>query len=454
MRSMQSGFMNIFSKHKTFSHGIHPAEHKEITADKPIRRIRFAPTMIIPLAQHRGAPAVALVKPGQEVVRGEPIAEAGGFVSVPMHAPVTGVVKSIDELVPTAEGPKTPAIIIHTYEAATQQVLYDNPRDLNTMTPQELAQAVQDSGMVGLGGAAFPSHVKLLPPKGKKIETLVINGCECEPYLTCDHRVMLEQTDKLISGIRMVMKATGALCAIIGVEDNKLDAVEHIRSMLPEESGISCEAVETKYPQGAEKMLITSLLGMEVPSGGIPADIGVAVYNVGTLAQMGDLVPQSRGLIERVVTVSGHNVEKPGNYLVPIGTPLRFLLEQAGANLESTEVVMGGPMMGMSTASLDVAITKGVSGVVVFRKPDTDLAQRQVYPCIKCSACLDACPLHLNPAMLGQLAGVRRYEEMEGDYHLNDCFECGCCSYVCPSNIPLTQYFRIAKAVNREAKVD
>ncbi|MET0085633.1 MAG: electron transport complex subunit RsxC [Sedimenticola sp.] len=444
--------MNIFSKHKTFSHGIHPVEHKEMTADKAIRRIRFAPTMIIPLAQHRGAPAIPLVKPGQEVVRGEPIARAGGFVSVPMHAPVTGVVKAIDELVPTAEGPKTPAIIIETYEASTQQVLYDSPRDPDTMTPEELVQAVQESGMVGLGGAAFPSHVKLLPPKGKHIDTLVINGCECEPYLTCDHRVMLEQTDKLILGIRMVLKATGAERAIIGVEDNKLDAVEHIRSRLPENGNISCQAVETKYPQGAEKMLITSLLGKEVPSGGIPADIGVAVYNVGTLAQLGDLVPQSRGLIERVVTVSGHGVEKPGNYLVPIGTPLRFLLEQVGAQPESSEVVMGGPMMGMSTASLDVAITKGVSGVVLFRKPDEDLNNRRVYPCIKCSACLDACPLHLNPSMLGQLAGVRRYEEMESDYHLNDCFECGCCSYVCPSNIPLTQYFRIAKAINREAK--
>ncbi|MES9966990.1 MAG: RnfABCDGE type electron transport complex subunit C, partial [Sedimenticola sp.] len=268
--------MNIFSKHKTFSHGIHPVEHKEMTADKAIRRIRFAPTMIIPLAQHRGAPAIPLVKPGQEVVRGEPIARAGGFVSVPMHAPVTGVVKAIDELVPTAEGPKTPAIIIETYEASTQQVLYDSPRDPGTMTPEELVQAVQESGMVGLGGAAFPSHVKLLPPKGKHIHTLVINGCECEPYLTCDHRVMLEQTDKLIQGIRMVLKATGAERAIIGVEDNKLDAVEHIRSRLPENGNISCQAVETKYPQGAEKMLITSLLGKEVPSGGIPADIGVA----------------------------------------------------------------------------------------------------------------------------------------------------------------------------------
>jgi len=263
---------------------------------------------------------------------------------------------------------------------------------------------------------------------------------------------MLEQTDRMISGIRMVMRAVGADKAIIGVEDNKPDALEHIRASLPADVNITCEAVETKYPQGAEKMLITSLTGLEVPSGGIPADIGIAVYNVGTMAQLGDLIPRSRGLIERVVTVSGFGVEKPGNYLVPIGTPLRYLLEQVKADLDASEVVLGGPMMGMSVASLDVAITKGVSGVVVFGRQAQERLNRPVYPCIKCSACLDACPLHLNPAMLGQLAGVREYEKMEQEYHLNDCFECGCCSYVCPSNIPLTQYFRIAKAVNREAR--
>jgi electron transport complex protein RnfC len=446
------GFLNLFRNKKTFSHGIHPLDHKEQTAGLSIRRLPFAHRMIVPLLQHRGAPARAIVKPGQEVVRGEPIAVAGGYVSVPMHSPVTGTVRVIDELVATPEGPKTEAIVIETYTAASQEVLYSAPRDADAMTPEELVTAVQESGMVGLGGAAFPSHVKLLPPKGKKIHTIVVNGCECEPYLTCDHRIMLEQTDKLIRGIRMVMKATGAGRAIIGVEDNKLDAVGHIREKLPVEGDITCEAVETKYPQGAEKMLIFSLLGKEVPSGGIPADIGVAVYNVGTLAQLGDLIPKSQGLIERVVTVSGPGVEKPGNYLVPIGTPLRFVLEQAGSTSEANEVIMGGPMMGMSVASLDVAITKGVSGIVVYEAGNEDQRHRPVFPCIKCGECLEACPIHLNPSMLGQLAGVREYEVMEKEYHLNDCFECGCCSYVCPSNIPLTQYFRIAKAINREAK--
>lgn len=446
------GLLNLFRRTRTFRHGVHPMDHKEQTAHLAIKRLPFAPKVYVPLAQHIGAPAVALVKPGQEVVRGEPIAEAGGLVSVPMHAPVTGIVRSIDYLVPTAAGPKTPAIVIETYEAATQEVLYGLDQDLDNLTRDELIKAVQASGMVGLGGAAFPSHVKLLPPEGKMIETLIINGCECEPYLTCDHRVMLEQTDRLIAGIRAIMRATGARQAIIGVEDNKLDAVKAIREKLPEGDPISCEAVETKYPQGAEKMLINSLLNREVPSGGLPVDIGVAVYNVGTMAQLGELIPRSRGLIERVVTVSGPGVGKPGNYLVPIGTPLRFLMEQVGSSSEANEVIVGGPMMGMTVASLDVPVTKGVSGVVVFEKEAEDQQERPVYPCIKCGACLDACPINLNPSMLGQLASVRQYDVMAADFHLNDCFECGCCSYVCPSNIPLTQYFRIAKAVNREAR--
>lgn len=446
------GFFGLFNKAKTFPNGIHPVEHKEQTAGLKIRRLPFAPKLIIPLSQHIGAPAVPLVKVGQEVVRGEPIAEAGGYLSVPMHSPVTGVVRAIDQLVPSAKGPKERAIIIETYAAARQEVLYDAPRDLNSMTPAELVTAVQACGMVGLGGAAFPSHVKLLPPEGKSIKTLVINGCECEPYLTCDHRVMLEQTDRMVAGIRMVMRATGATDAVIGVENNKLDAVEAIRLRLPEGEGIRVEAVETKYPQGAEKMLISSLFQKEVPSGGIPADLGMAVYNVGTMAQLGALIPQNRGLIERVVTVSGPGVKKPGNYLVPIGTPLRFLMEQVESTSEGNDVIMGGPMMGMSAASLDVPITKGVSGVVVLEEDAWELQEHKVYPCIKCGACLDACPVRLNPSMLGQLAAVRSYATMEQEYHLNDCFECGSCSYVCPSNIPLTQYFRIAKSINREAK--
>jgi len=441
----------LFQRRKTFDHGIFPVEHKELTADKPIRRMPFAPELVIPLAQHKGRPAEPIVKVGQEVVRGEPIARAAGFVSVPMHAPATGVIRAID-LAPTAEGPKTQAIFLKVYEAATQQVLYEQERDLDAMTPEEIVSAVQDAGLVGLGGAAFPSHVKMKPPEGARIDTVIVNGCECEPYLTCDHRTMLERTDALIRGVKLALKATGAQRAIIGVEDNKLDAVSKIRERLPAGLPITAEAVETKYPQGAEKMLIKSLLGKEVPVGGLPAHVGVAVFNVGTLAQMGELLPRSRGLIERVVTVSGPAIVRAGNFLIPIGTPLRFLLDQVGTKETLGEVILGGPMMGMAVASLDVPVTKAVSGVVALEREDPDLRRRKVYPCIKCSECLKACPVQLNPSMLGQLAQAREYERMAGEFYLDQCFECGSCAYVCPSNIPLTQYFRIAKAINRDKK--
>ena len=448
------GLLSLFRSYKTFGHGgIHPLEHKELTAGLPVRRLPFAPELAILLSQHRGAPAVPLVKVGQEVVRGEPIARANGFVSVPMHAPATGVVKAID-LWPTAEGPKSEAILIKVYEAATQEVLYDHAVDVESLSPDEIVLAVQEAGLVGLGGAAFPSHVKMRPPKGKAVDTLVVNGCECEPYLTCDHRIMLEKTNQLLRGVRIAMKATGVGRAMIGVEDNKLDAVAAIAAKLPADGSITVHAVETKYPQGAEKMLIESLLGRQVPPGGLPADVGVMVFNVGTLAQMGELLPRGRGLIERVVTVSGPGVQRPGNYMVPVGTPIRFLLEHVGAKPEANEVILGGPMMGMSVASVDVPVTKAVSGIVVYAKGDADQHKRFVFPCIKCSRCVEACPMHLNPSMLGQLARKREYEQMEQKFSLNDCFECGCCAYVCPSNIPLTQYFRIAKAINRERKQD
>jgi electron transport complex protein RnfC len=298
------GLLNLFSSRKTFDHGIHPVEHKEQTADKPIRRLSFAPELVLPLSQHRGAPSRPIVKAGQEVVRGEPIAEADGFFSVPIHAPADGVIRAID-LAPTAEGPRIPAIFLKVHRASNQEILYDMPRHLSVLTPDELIDAVRSSGLVGLGGAAFPSHVKMKPPAGRKIETLVVNGCECEPYLTCDHRVMLEQPDSIMAGIRIAMRATGATRAVIGVEDNKPDAMAKLREHLPLDIQVTVEAVETKYPQGAEKILIKSLFGREVPAGGLPADLGIAVYNVGTLAQMGDLLPLSRGLIERVVTVSG-----------------------------------------------------------------------------------------------------------------------------------------------------
>ncbi len=442
------GLLNLFRRN-TFEHGVHPADHKDLTNRLPIRRLPFAPRLYIPLSQHRGAPARPLVQPGEEVVRGAPIAEAQGFVSVPMHAPATGVVKAID-LISSAEGPKTEGIILDVYEGASQEVLYEAPRDPAAMSPGEIVQAVQDSGLVGQGGAAFPSHVKLQVPEGRTLDTLVVNGCECEPFLTCDHRIMLEQTEDMLSGIHIALRALGLKRAMIAVENNKLDALEAIGKLLPDDGSISVHSLATKYPQGAEKMTIESLLNRQVPSGGLPADVGVAVFNVGTLAQIGALLPRSRGLIERVVTVSGPGVGRPGNYMVPVGTPMGFLLHHVGASAQASEVILGGPMMGMAVASLEVPVTKAMSGVVVMDAADPDLTPRKTHPCIRCSRCVEACPMHLDPSTLGLLASKREYELMADQYNLMDCFECGCCSYVCPSNIPLVQYFRIAKAVNRE----
>ena len=437
--------LQFFGK-KTFAHGIHPLEYKE-TSHKETRRLPFPSRVILPLAQSIGKPAVSIVHKGQQVERGELIAKADGFVSVPLHAPVTGTVKEID-LVMTAKGTKEPAIIIETALSSGQVVLAGISQNYETLSRQDLVNAVKATGIVGLGGAAFPTHVKMSIPKDRNIHTIIVNGCECEPFLTTDHRVMLEQVHKLIRGINIAMKAVDAPKAIIGIENNKLDVLEAIKQHLPNDGSISIEAVETKYPQGAEKMLVKSLLGVEIPSKGLPSEIGLAVFNVATLAKIGELLPQGQPLIERIITITGDDLEKTGNYLVPLGTPLRHILNFAGFTGEEAELILGGPMMGMSAASLDIPVTKGTGAVLVLDKRATK--RDDIMPCIKCSMCLQACPISLNPSEMGQLAAKRRYDVMEEQYNLNDCFDCGACSYVCPSNIPLVQYFRIAKAINRE----
>lgn len=442
--------LQFFGK-KTFPHGVHPPEFKELTSDKKIRCLPFAPKVALPLNQHYGKPAIPVVRKGQEVVRGEMIARADGGMSVPIHASVTGVVENIC-LMPSARGPRAQSVVIRTHPSSSQIPLEGTPRDIDAMTPQELIQAVQDTGMIGLGGGGFPTHIKLSVPEEHSVDTLLVNGCECEPYLTTDHRVMLENIENLLLGIRIAMKCIGAKRAVIGLEENTRDAMEAIRSRLPKDGSITVEMVKTKYPQGAEKMLTKALLDKEVPSGGYPSEIGVGVYNVATLAHLGELLPRGQGLIERVVTISGSDVKRPGNYLIPIGTPLRFALEQAGYMGEASRLILGGPMMGFTVPSLDVPLTKGVGGLLALEKR-AQQSDEKIYPCIKCSLCLKACPIHLNPSQLGLLAAKREYQKMEKEYHLNDCFECGCCSYVCPSNIPLVQYFRIAKALNFERRM-
>lgn len=439
------------SAKRSFRHGVHPPEQKEATSRQAIRQFPFAPVMIIPLSQHIGKPARAVVREGQEVLRGQLLAEPDGFVSVAMHAPAAGVVKRI-ALAPYANGKMVESIYLQPFPGAGQEVIEGRPVDVNSATPDEIILAIQQAGIVGLGGAAFPTHVKLKVPEGKSIDTLIINGVECEPYLTTDHRVMLEQIDDIFMGIRYLLKVSGAGRAIIGIEANKPDAAAALSAAVPGDLPVTVEMVKVKYPQGAEKMLITALLGREVPSGGLPIDVQVVCINVATTAEIGRLLPHGRGIQERVITITGPGVKKKGNYLIPIGTPLRFALEEVGLAGNATRVFLGGPMMGQAVSSLDVPITKGTSGVVVFTDEETSQIPQKVYPCIKCAYCVDACPIFLNPSRMGILAKSGRYEAMADDYHLMDCFECGSCSYVCPSNIPLVQYFRLAKGILREKK--
>ncbi|MGL1887653.1 MAG: electron transport complex subunit RsxC [Reichenbachiella sp.] len=431
----------------TFEHGIHPPEHKDETKGLPIRQFPFSPMNILPTAMHIGAPSKIIVREGQEVMRGELLAEADGFVSVPLHSPVSGTVKKIGN-VPTISGKMSEGIFIEAFPSASGEVSTGIPTELEA-SKDEILAAIQQSGIVGLGGAAFPTHVKLKVPEGKTCEVLMINGIECEPFLTTDHRVMLEQAEDIFMGIRYLIKVTDAPKVIIGIEANKQDAADFLNSKIPNDLPLEVRVVPVKYPQGAEKMLIKSILGSEVPSGGLPIDVGVVSVNVATTAEIGRLLPLGRGIQERVVTITGSGVEKKGNYLIPIGTPLRFVLDYVGVDQDVSEVYMGGPMMGVAVSNLDISITKGTSGIVVFKSTQVK-KQEKVFPCIKCGACVDACPILLNPSRLGLLAKFKSYDEMATEYNLMDCFECGSCSYVCPSHIPLVQQFRLSKSIVRK----
>ena len=435
---------------KTFRHGVHPPELKDETSGMAIRRFPFAPLLVVPLVQHLGKPSLPVVREGEEVLRGQRIARPDGFMSVAMHAPASGVVRRI-ALTPSIGGRMVPGVYLEPHPASTQEVMDGTPCPPDA-EPEEIIAAVQEAGVVGLGGAAFPTHVKLRVPEGKRVDTLILNGAECEPYLTTDHRVMLEQGEDVFAGIRYLLRATGAERAIVAVEANKPDAAEQLEKLRPEGVPVSVEMLRVKYPQGAEKMLISALLKRTVPSGGLPLDVGALVVNVATAAEIGRLLPRGRGIQERVVTVSGPAVGKKGNYRIPIGTPLRFLLEEVGVAEDVNRVFLGGPMMGTAASSLDISLTKGTSGVVAFTDTEAERTHRRVYPCIRCGYCVDACPMFLNPQQLGALAQAGDHESMAGEHRLMDCFECGSCSFVCPSHIPLVQRFRSAKASVRKAK--
>jgi electron transport complex protein RnfC len=435
---------------KTFRNGIHPPGSKEETAGLPIRQFPFAPLLIVPLVQHLGKPSVPVVREGQKLARGECLARPDGFMSVAMHAPASGTVRSIG-LTPSITGRMVPAVFIEPQPGSTQEVLEGTPCPVDTAGPAEIIEAIQAAGVVGLGGAAFPTHAKLRIPEGRSVDALIINGAECEPYLTTDHRVMLEQRDDVFMGIRYLLRVCGAQRAVIAVEANKLDAAEHLRAGLPDDLPASVEVLQVKYPQGAEKMLVSALLRREVPSGGLPLDVHALCVNVATTAEIGRLLPHGRGIQERVITVSGPAVKHKGNYRIPIGTPLRFLLAEVGVEEDVARVFLGGPMMGAAASSLDIPITKGTSGVVAFDAEGAERTHRRVHPCIRCGYCVDACPVLLNPCQLTALTRGEEYGRMADEFHLMDCFECGSCSYVCPSHIPLVQQFRMAKAAVRKA---
>ncbi len=436
---------------KTFAHGIHPPESKEETCGLAIHQFPFAPLLIVPLSQHIGKPAIPTAREGDEVARGQRIAEPDGFVSVAIHAPASGIVRRIAPS-PNINGKMEPAFFLEPFPASTQEVIEGPPLSASSASPAQIIDTIQSAGVVGLGGAGFPTHAKLKVPEGKNVDTLVINGAECEPYLTTDHRVMLEHADDVMTGISYLLRATGAKHAVIAVEANKQDATEKLRDAIPSGATIKVEVLPVKYPQGAEKMLITSLLEREIPSGGLPVDVHAICVNVGTTAELGKLLPSGIGLHERVITVGGPAIRKKGNYRIPIGTTLRFILETVGTEDDLSTVVMGGPMMGTTASSLDIPIIKGSTGVIAFTSSEAKrTTSRKQYPCIHCGYCVDACPISLNPSQLGLLAASGRHQEMADEHHLLDCFECGCCTFVCPSHIPLVQQFRIAKASVRKA---
>jgi len=409
----------------------------------------FPDEVILPLSQHTGKPAVPIVAAGDRVERGDTLARADGFVSSPVHASASGKVAAI-ELCPHPDGTYKPAVRIAVDRYSAQA---PRPRLVprwEGLSPKQVVQAVQNAGVVGLGGAAFPTHVKLSPPDDVKLDAILINGCECEPYLTTDHHIMAEYPERVHMGLRIMMHTLGVDRALIGIEKNKPDAIEAIRATLPSDLNVTVHPLTVKYPQGAEKMLIKALLGREVPSGKLPLHVGVVVQNVGSCAAIAEVFDTGLPLIERIVTVTGLGVKRPSNLIVPVGTKVGELIESCGGLTEDAhEIVFGGPMMGAPQASLDVPITKGVTGVIVLSKDETK--RKESYPCIRCGRCLDACPVFLNPQLLGQIALAGQYLETE-EHHIWDCMLCGCCSYVCPSNIPLSQLFQVTRSAIRRLK--
>lgn len=429
---------------KTFKlGGVHPPENK-LSADKKIEVLELPKTVFIPVAQHIGAPATPIIKKGDEVKVGQIIAKSSSFVSTNIHSSVSGKVKKVDFFADSSGYPKQGVFIdvegdewleeIDRSTTLVKEILLEGP---------DIIKKIQDAGIVGLGGATFPTHVKLVPPKGMKAEVLLINGVECEPYLTSDHRLMLEKPEEILVGTQLLMKAMNVEKAVIGIENNKPDAIQLLSEKCKNFKGISIVALKVQYPQGGEKQLINAVTGKEVPSGGLPIAVGAVVSNVGTAFAVYEAIQKNKPLFERVVTVTGKGVQNPVNLMVRIGTSTTELIEAAGGFPENTgKVISGGPMMGRALASLDVPVTKGTSGILLMKEENAK--RKESISCIRCSRCVSVCPMGLEPYLLMTLGEKQIFDRAENE-RVMDCIECGSCSYTCPSNRPLLDYIRFGK---------
>lgn len=429
---------------KTFKlGGIHPPENKR-SAHEVISPLEIPKEVSIPLAQHIGAPAKPIVKRGDEVVVGQLIAEPAGFISAAVHSSVSGKVKKIDKVV-DGSGFARDAIII-TVNGDTWDANIDRSTDLAkecSLAPEEIVERVKQSGIVGLGGATFPANVKLMPPPGKTAEVLIINAVECEPYLTADHQLMLEKGEEIMVGITIVMKALKIKRAIVGIENNKPDAIALMEDLAKAYQGIEVAPLKVQYPQGGEKQLIKATIDREVPSGALPIEVGAVVQNVGTIFAIYEAVQKNKPLFERVMTVTGKSLAKPSNFLVRVGTPVADAINAAGGLPEDTgKVIGGGPMMGKAMSSTAIPIVKGSSGVLIMKDEESQRGTMQ--DCIRCSKCISVCPMGLEPYLL-MLTAQKDLHERSEEARIMDCIECGSCVYTCPAHRPLLDYIRLEK---------
>ena len=414
---------------KGFPGGIHPDYNKKLTEDKSIVEMPLPKKVRLLLSQHLGPPCEATVAAGDQVAVGQVVADTEAYVAAPVIASVAGKVTAVD-----AKG-------IEIEPDPNQSGYVGERKDYSS--PAELRQLIREAGIVGMGGAAFPTHVKLSPPEGKSIHTLILNGAECEPFLTTDHRVMLEQGDELVGGIKLLMEACGAQQAIIGIEGNKPDAIANLVELTRDEDRITVAKVPVRYPQGGERQLIKTLTGKAVPEGGLPLDLGIVVSNVATAVAVHQAINLGRPLLDRVVTVSGGGIAEPKNVRVRLGTPIAELIDFCGGLTEqAVKVINGGPMMGETVDDLNSPVTKGTSGILAFTAEQS--REYEERDCIRCARCVDACPQLLMPNYLALYSRKRKYDEAEA-YHLFNCIECGCCTYVCPSRIPIVKYIQTAK---------